>query len=487
MMTFLPSPFKFLTFITLAWLGFTIASLAAESETDTTSDRLITEQSISEETAKIVAAYADMGWFSGTVILRYQGRPIYQQAVGLADRGQSTPNRLNTKFNLGSIAKNFTAVLALQMIEQGKLNLNDTLNQFHLGFSPDIADKITVEHLLTHTSGFGDIFTAEYQSNRLSYDSLAKKLTLLLDEPLRFEPGSKSRYSNYGYIVLGIILEQVSGKSFGELLKQNIIAPLDLKHTRFRPQPADDEQSLRYTLKYDGTLEFVGITEHPGPDGGIEASAGDLAQFYDRLFYSTQLLSEKGRATFKRLGKKTDYWRAFGGGLGISSAYEVDLATGYSVTVLANTDKLVAEIISGRIMAFIQTGRYARIKQQVNVFAYQLYQRLGPIPFREQFAASYTAAGYDGFNGRVINEVGMQLVAEAQYDQANNFFLTLVHLYPQAPQAYDSLAWGYAQEGKNELAWSTFAQALNLKPDFQSDYSIDNYESLRALNSTNVQ
>ncbi|MCF7761136.1 MAG: serine hydrolase [Cephaloticoccus sp.] len=460
------------------WLA--LVPPATATETATAASPVSSETSIAQEAGKIVSAYVKMGWFSGTVLVQNQGHTIYEQAVGLADQEQAIENRLDTKFNLGSIAKNFTVVLTLQLVEAGKLQLDDKLSKFNLGFSSDIADKITIEHLLTHTAGFGDIFTAEYQSNRLGYDTLAKKLTLLMNEPLLFEPGSKSRYSNYGYVVLGVILEQVSKSSFATLLEKNVFKPLHLQHTRFAPDTADKEQSLRYSLKYDGSFVFVGITEHPGPDGGIESSAGDLARFYERLFNSDQLLSKEGVSIFKRLGKKSDYWRAFGGGLGISSAYEADFVTGYSVTVLANVDQLVAEIISGRIMDFIKTGEYSRIKQQANVFTYQLYTRLGAEQFQEQFAASYTAAGYDGFNGRVINEVGMQLTTEARFEQAFDFFQTLVHLYPKAPQAYDSLAWCYAKSGQGELAQKIFAQALEIKPDFSSDYSVDNYQSLGA-------
>jgi Tfp pilus assembly protein PilF len=95
-----------------------------------------------------------------------------------------------------------------------------------------------------------------------------------------------------------------------------------------------------------------------------------------------------------------------------------------------------------------------------------------------KFIVLIAAAGYESFNGRVINEVGMQLTAESRHKQAIDFFQALVHLYPTAPQPYDSLAWGYAKSGKTKLAMAAFNEALSIKPDFNSDYSVDNYQSL---------
>ncbi|NQZ08788.1 MAG: tetratricopeptide repeat protein [Algicola sp.] len=270
-------------------------------------------------------------------------------------------------------------------------------------------------------------------------------------------------------------MQRVSGLSFDQLLQQNILDRLKLKNMAFLPVKGDKNQSLRYSLNYAGQLTFVGITEHPGPDGGMESSVADLDTFYDRLFNSNVLLSAKGIETLKQINNKTDKWRAYGGGIGISSAYELDFASGYSVTVLSNSDKLVAEIISTRIIDFVRKGSYDKVKANANIFAYNLYKSKGLAYFKEHFADQYTQAGYSGFNGRVINEVGMALSADGHHAQAFDFFNTLVFLYPKAAQAYDSLAWGYAQSGDVKRAKAVFSKALAINPDFSSEYSVDNY------------
>jgi CubicO group peptidase (beta-lactamase class C family) len=426
---------------------------------------------------KLSNAYHNMGWFNGSILVKHQGNTVYHKAFGFADRAAKVKNGLDTKYNLGSIMKHFTQVAVLQLVEQGKLSLDDTIGQFKLGFTDDINNKVTIRHLLMHTGGFGDIFTAQYQSNRMGYDSLDKKLAVLMGQPLMFEPGSKNRYSNYGFVVLGVILQGVSGLSFDQLLQQNILDRLKLKNMAFLPVEGDKNQSLRYSLNYAGQQVFVGITEHPGPDGGMESSVADLDTFYDRLFNSNVLLSAKGIATLKQINNKTDKWRAYGGGVGISSAYELDFTSGYSVTVLSNSDKLVAELISTRIIDFVRKGSHDKVKENANVFAYNLYKSKGLAYFKEHFSAEYTQAGYSGFNGRVINEVGMALSADGHHDQAFDVFNTLIHLYPKAAQAYDSLAWGYAQSGDGKRVQKVFAQALEINPDFSSEYSVDNYAS----------
>ena len=214
---------------------------------------------------EIANAYHQMGWFSGSILLAQNGKVFHNKAYGFSNRGSKLKNTKDTRYNLGSIAKNFTAVLLLQQVEKGVLGLDDKLARFSLGFPKQVADKITLRHLLTHRSGFNDIFTAAYRDNPLAFDTLDKKLLLLRDAPLRFEPGSDYHYSNYGYIVLGKVLEKVTGKGFEMLLKEHIFKRLQMSDSTLDVNPSDTHQSLRYSFNYAGELKLcVGIKEHPG-------------------------------------------------------------------------------------------------------------------------------------------------------------------------------------------------------------------------------
>ena len=169
-------------------------------------------------------------------------------------------NTVATKYNLGSIAKNFTTVLILQQVQAGKISLDDPLQSFGLGFPKDVAKNITIRHLLNHRSGFDDIFIGEYRQNQMAFDSIDKKLALLMDKPLLFTPGSDQKYSNYGYIVLGSILEKISHKSYPQLLDESIFKKLSMSGTTFLPTSGGKNQSTRYTYSHEGKLVEVGIT-----------------------------------------------------------------------------------------------------------------------------------------------------------------------------------------------------------------------------------
>ena len=236
-------------------------------------------------------------------------------------------------------------------------------------------------------------------------------------------------------------------------------------------------QSLRYTFNYAGEQILVGVTEHHSPDGGIESTVADVLRFYRALFYGNEVLSREGKTVREYFPVEGEYWAAFGGGAGVSAAVELDLKNDYQIIVLANTDGLVAEEISGRIYSYIQNGSYDPIMLPPVVFAWNLYRDMGSEAFESEFPTSYESAGYGQFIGRTLNELGMSLVNDAQWADAFNVLGTLRELFPEAPQAYDSLAYAHFRAGDTEKARETFSMALELQPAFASDYSSDNYGS----------
>jgi CubicO group peptidase (beta-lactamase class C family) len=430
------------------------------------------------EARAIVESYTELGWFSGSVLLAKAGRPIYQSSVGLANQETKATNNQETKYNLGSIMKNFTAVLILQQVERGVIGLDDSLDSFELGFPAETARKITVRHLLNHRSGLPDVFTSEYRENPLSFRTIDDKLALLKGAPLLFDPGTERRYSNYGYIVLGAILEKATGRSFASLLQENIFDRLKLEDSVYPYRQSASNQSLRYTFNYAGEQAFVGVTEHHSPDGGIESTAADVLTFYRALFYGDELLSHERGTILEYFPIEGEHWVAFGGGAGVSSAVELDLKNDYQIIVLANTDGLVAEEITGRIYSYIQTGSYDSIRLPPVVFAGNRYRDMGAEAFKADFLKSYESAGYSQFVGRTLNELGMSLVNDAKWTDAFNVFGALIEFFPEAPQAYDGLAYAHFRAGNAERAREVFSTALELQPTFKSDYSSDNYGDL---------
>ena len=227
-------------------LFFASYSLALDSE-DIKQDKSVSLATIADS---IAMQYQQMGWFSGALLITKDNEVEFASSYGFQNVEEKIKNSIQSRFNLGSIMKDFTKVLILQQVEAGKLKLSDKLVTFELGFKQPDADKITIEHLLNHSAGFADIFVAEYRQNQLAFDTLNKKIKILINNPLLYTPGTDRKYSNYGYVVLGVILEKVTGKPFEELLKNNIFNRVEMSSTTFRPVNYHEYQSVRYTFQY---------------------------------------------------------------------------------------------------------------------------------------------------------------------------------------------------------------------------------------------
>ncbi|MGH9842298.1 MAG: serine hydrolase, partial [Blastocatellia bacterium] len=171
--------------------------------------------------------------FSGVVMIAKNGKPIFERAVGLADKAQNTPNRVDTKFNLGSINKVFTQTAIQQLVEAGKLSLDDKLGKYLPDYpNPDAREKVTIKHLVNMQSGIGDFFGPKFQAapkNKIR--TINDYLPLFAGEPLKFEPGTSRSYSNGGYIVLGAIIEKVTGGSYYDYVRQHIYKPAGMANT----------------------------------------------------------------------------------------------------------------------------------------------------------------------------------------------------------------------------------------------------------------
>jgi D-alanyl-D-alanine carboxypeptidase len=196
--------------------------------------------------------------FSGAVLVAKWGQPLLAQAYGLADRERRIPNTLQTRFRVGSINKMFTGVAVLQLAEAGRLQLADPLGA-HLAEYPDkdTASRVTIEQLLSHTGGTGDVFGPEYDSHRLDLRTLQDFFVkLYAGRKLRFEPCTQWEYSNYGYILLGVVIERVSGQNYYDYVRDHIYLPAEMRSTGSEPEDQFvPDRSVGYTLAAGTTLQ----------------------------------------------------------------------------------------------------------------------------------------------------------------------------------------------------------------------------------------
>ncbi|MBI1791268.1 MAG: beta-lactamase family protein, partial [Acidobacteria bacterium] len=207
------------------------------------------------------ARQAAEGKFSGAVLVAQEGKTLFEKAYGLADREKKAPNTLDTQFRLGSMNKMFTAVATLQLVEAGKLSLGDPLSKVLPDYpNQELARKVTVRHLLTHTGGTGDIFGPEYEKNRLSLKALADYVKLYGARALKFEPGARWEYSNYGFLLLGYVVERVSGKSYYEYVRENIFQPAGMASTDSAPETENVHRRASGYMKEGGVWKSNGGT-----------------------------------------------------------------------------------------------------------------------------------------------------------------------------------------------------------------------------------
>lgn len=438
-------------------------------------------QLLALKTDEIIKRYTEPNWFSGSVVIFKSNEVIYDKSFGFADVENRIANTSKTKIRIGSINKHFTAALIMQKVQSGQLALDDTLDKFDLGFPADIAKQITVRHLLRHTSGFADIFNDEYMQNYKRLKTINDKLPLLIDKPLISVPGEKYNYSNYGYIVLGAILEKIENKPFKLILKNNILSVIGANNTDYALTDQVEDKALSYRFTPTGKkINKTDMLENVTPDGGMYSTPYDLALFYSKLFYSDELVDDDTKAIMGNGYKNANRawpqilesdkarWSAYGGGLGVSAAVEVLIKNKLLVMVLANTDGLVAEHISQRIVDAYQKKEYQKVELPMGLFAANILQSKGSDYLLQNAQQIFADAGYNNIKSRPLNKLGFALINEGDYGDALTVFITNTKLFPKDPNVFDSLAYAYEKAGDNPGAIANYKIALSLDPNFKS-------------------
>jgi CubicO group peptidase (beta-lactamase class C family) len=185
-----------------------------------------------DEIETLMAAYTDQDLFSGAILVVEGGEVLYEGAFGYANREWGILNRVDTRFRIASLSKDFTKVLLLQLVEEGKLSLDGTVATYLPDYTGPGADQITVEMLMDHTSGVvGEPAVSNLERIERDFFTQEEMLELIAGYDLLFEPGARWEYSNFGYYLLGAIIESVSGRSYAELLEERICAPAGMRDT----------------------------------------------------------------------------------------------------------------------------------------------------------------------------------------------------------------------------------------------------------------
>lgn len=240
-------------------------------------------------------AFAEKGQFSGAVLVARHGKVLFEKAYGQADRTKGTPNTVDTQFRYASLGKMFTAIAALQLVEAGKLSLDGKVGDYLKDYpNKDVATRVTIRHLLTHTGGTGPIGFADWSGFKSHEDYLAYRGQVRThsdyvrrhgDHAPEFEPGSKFDYSNYGFVLLGSIIERVTGRSYYDYVDKHIFAPAKMTATGNLPETAKvPHRAVGYMRKENAWVPNDDMLPYRGmAAGGGYTTVGDMLRFAQAL------------------------------------------------------------------------------------------------------------------------------------------------------------------------------------------------------------
>lgn len=426
--------------------------------------------------------------FNGAVLVAENGKVVYKGAFGMANIEWNIPNTPDTRFRLGSITKQFTAMLTLQLVEQGKIKLDGKVSDYLPDYRKDIGEKVTVHHLLTHTSGIPSYtgqpgFIENVSRNPYKVNEFVKKYA---SGNLEFEPGSKFSYNNSGYFLLGAIIEQVTGKSYEQVLKETILDPVGMKNTGYdHHNTIIPKRASGYSKTADGYANAGYLDMSiPYAAGSMYSTVEDL-YLWDQALYTDKLISAQSKAlmykpflqdyaygwgvrnaSFKHNNQPVQVI-AHGGGInGFTTTIVRYPSEKNLIVMLDNTGTGYLDRLSESLAKILYNQPYDPPKISiVDILEKTITEKgiaAGVAQYRDLKAKQ--AATYD-FAEPELNQLGYRLLRNGKPREAVEIFKLNVEAYPQGFNTYDSLAEAYMAVNERELALQNYKKSVELDPN----------------------
>tara|TARA_R110002124_G_scaffold101952_1_gene249773 strand:- start:1124 stop:2623 length:1500 start_codon:yes stop_codon:yes gene_type:complete len=447
-----------------------------------------TAQTKAEKIDQLMNTYSQYEQFNGSVLVAEHGKIIYEKGFGMANMEWNLPNEVNTKFRLGSITKQFTAVLTLKLVEQGKIKLDVPITTYLPDYPKSNGDKITIHQLLTHTAGISNYtsfpnFTKDLSRNPSTPEAFVKTFA---DLPLDFTPGEKFSYSNSGYFLLGYIIEKVSGKSYEDYLQENILTPLKMINSGY---DHSDIILKNRASGYDKKGRNYSNTSYI--DMGIPYAAGSLYSTVDDLYlwdqalYTNQLLSPKSMDllfTGYMPARNESYgygWfigevsngtndklkvTSHGGGInGFNTIISRIPADKNLVVILNNTGGTVLNEMTTSIQNILYDKPYDLPKKSLAASLLEDISDDGLVIGLEKFKENKKANNY-ALSEDEMNNIGYQFLQSEKVEEAVAVFKLNAEAFPKSGNAYDSLGEAYLKNGNKKLAIFNYKKSVELDP-----------------------
>ncbi|MBO0938542.1 serine hydrolase [Fibrella sp. HMF5335] len=434
----------------------------------------------------LVRQYVDNKQFNGTVLVAEKGQVIVKKGYGMANMEWNIANTPDTKFRLGSITKQFTAMLIMQLVEQGKLKLNEPITTYLPNYPKATGSKITLHHLLTHTSGLPNYtnFPTFFETVSREPFTPTEFLKKFQDMPLEFEPGSKFSYSNSGYFLLGVVVEKVTGKSYAQVLQEGILSPLQMRDTGYDLfAPIMPKRAAGYEKAGGGYVNAPYLDMSiPYAAGSLYSTVEDLYK-WDQALYTDKLLSAVGKATmftpFKdeyaygwgvgntKVGERKDSLLliSHGGGInGFNTLITRAPRDKQLIVLLNNTGGAPLNNMRQNILRILYDQP---IEAPKKLIADLLRQSISTDPVatvRQKFAEWKANKSTYDLNEGAINALGYELLQNKKLPEAIIVFDLNAEAFPASFNVYDSRGEAYMAAGDKAQAIRDYKKSVELNP-----------------------
>lgn len=436
----------------------------------------------------LMSRYSRFGQFNGSVLVADHGKVVYRRGFGLANMEWNIPNQPATKFRLGSITKQFTATLILQLVEAGKIKLDGKVSDYLPDYRKDTGARMTIHHLLSHTSGVPNYtaqagFFENVSRNPFKVEDFVKQYA---SGDLEFEPGTKFNYSNSGYFLLGAIVEKVTGKPYEQVLKERITEPLGMKNTGYDHYGTIlGQRAAGYVKTRDGYQNAAYLDMSiPYAAGSLYSTVDDL-YLWDQALYGEKVLSAASKALMfkpnldnygygfdirkETLGPKkivVPVIQHNGGINGFSTLILRLVGDNRLVVLLDNTSQgRYLDGIALGITNILYDQPYALPKQAIAEVLIKTVLAKDVAAAVKQYRDLKTTSANDyDFREEELNTLGYQLLQQKKVAEAIEIFKLNVEAYPQGANTYDSLGEAYMTHGDKELAITNYQKSLELNP-----------------------
>jgi CubicO group peptidase (beta-lactamase class C family) len=450
-----------------------------------------------EKLEKLISAYSQYGKFNGSVLVAQQGQVIYKKGFGLADMEWNIPNRPDTKHRLGSITKQFTAMAIMQLVEQGKLNLHVPISTYLPDYPKKNADVITIHHLLMHSSGTPNLtsFPNFFKDVSRNHYSPVQLVNLFADSTLQFRPREKFDYTNSGYMLLGYIIETVTGKSYEQVLKENIFAPLKMYNTGYDHSKTLLKNRARGYERYGRTYVNANYIDMsiPYAAGALYSTVEDLA-IWDQALYGNQLLQKENMDLLfaKHIVSGGDHY-GYGWGVGeirLGNTTERIASVGHNggidgfntqltripsdksfIVLLNNTGGAPLNDMTSSIAAILYDKSYDFPKRSVAFFVAERMEKNGIADALTYFSEIKDSTGYY-LNEREMNTLGYGFLETGKLNEAAAFFKLNIQAFPKSFNVYDSYGEALLALGNKTEALDNYKKSVRLNPGNENGIKI---------------